>query len=258
MQESLLTKRLDQARQINDHFRQKLAMGEVGPLAFSQSNLQLVALQNEYETMRAEIRSNELTIKEIAGGIHVVVSDTLFPPSTLILPDSLAKAYGESPYMLHYTGELKLKEEQKNLTVSEGLPKFSAGYYSESVLDQQFKGFQLGISVPLWENANRVKRAKSDVVFAEADADRYVLLQNRVLQEKLDQLESLKIRESQLEAALGSVNEPEILALALDNGEISLSEYFYASDFYFRSQQLLLEYKRDQLLKEAELLKIYL
>ena len=258
LQESLLMKRLDQAKQINEHFRQKLASGEVGQLAFSQSNLQLVALQNEYEEMLAEIRSNQLAIKEIAGGNHVLVNDTIFPPSTMIIADSLSKAYRESPYLLHYTSELELKEEQKSLIVSEGLPKFSAGYYSESVLDQQFKGFQVGITVPLWENTNRIKRAKSDVVFAEADADRFVLLQNREVQEKLDQFESLKVREKQLEEALGTVNEPEILALALENGEISLSEYFYASDFYFRSQQLLLEYKRDLLIKEAELMKVYL
>jgi hypothetical protein len=126
------------------------------------------------------------------------------------------------------------------------------------VLDQKFKGFQVGVTVPLWENANRVKQAKSEVLFAQADAERYRYHQNRELMQKLDQLKSLVVRVMQMEEALNMVNEPELLTRALENGEISLSEYFYASDFYFRNQQLLLRDKRDLLLKEAEIMKVYL
>ncbi len=74
----------------------------------------------------------------------------------------------------------------------------------------------------------------------------------------MDQLESLKSRAKKLEEALGSGNSMALLTLALNSGEISLSEYFYASDFYFRNQQQLLQYQRDQLLMESELLKVYL
>ena len=71
-----------------------------------------VALQNEYEEVLTEIRSNQLSIKEIAGGNHVAVNDTIFPPSTMIIADTLSKAYRESSYLLHYTRELELKEER--------------------------------------------------------------------------------------------------------------------------------------------------
>jgi hypothetical protein len=61
-----------------------------------------------------------------------------------------------------------------------------------------------------------------------------------------------------LEEALGSANSLSLLSSAMENGEISLTEYFYSSDFYFRNQQQLLRYKRDLLVQEAELLKVYL
>jgi outer membrane protein TolC len=257
-QEQLLLKRLKQAETINDHFRQKLASGEESQLVYSQSNLQLAALQIEYEQVLAEIKSNQWSLNEIAGGIEVDIKDTIFPIPVRIVPDSLLQVYSNSPAMQLHHRELQLREEQKGLTVSQNLPKISAGYYSESLLDQQFKGFQVGVSVPLWENSNRIKKAKSEVIFAEADAERYTYLQRKEVMQKLEQLESLKSRAHHLEEALGTGKSIEYLILALNTGEISLSEYFYASDFYFRNTQLLLQFKKDQLLTEAELLKVYL
>ncbi len=256
--EKLLLKRLHQAEVINDHFQKKLNSGEVGHLAFSQSTIQLAALQSEYEQVISEIKSNQLALNEISGGTEVEIKDTLFPRPVTIIPDSLLHAYMLGPEIQLYQHELQSKEEQKNLTVSQNLPKLSAGYYSESVIDQQFRGFKVGVTVPLWENANQIKRAKSEVIFAEADADRYTFHQRKEVMQNLHQLASLKSRVKTLEEALDSGNSTELLALALKSGEISLSEYFYASDFYFRNEQLLLQYKRDQLLKEAELMRVYL
>ena len=257
-QKQLLLERLNQAEVINEHFRQKLASGEEGSLAFNQSVLKLAALQNDFELIQAKIRNNQLALNEISGGDEVTIHFKEFPPSMAINSDSLLQAYRNSPELLLYMHEQQLKEEQKNLTVSQTLPKITAGYYSESILDQQFKGIQVGVTVPLWQNANMIKKAKSEMIYAEADADRFTSLQRKEVLQKLDQLESTKTRVLNLAEALGSAKSMELLTLALDSGEISLSEYFYASDFYFRNEQLLLQYKRDQLLLEAELLKVYL
>jgi outer membrane protein TolC len=257
-QERLLRTRIYQAEVIKDHFQEKLSSGEVGRLAFSQANLQLATLLNEHEQILNDITLNQLVLEEVSGGAEIRVTEMEFPLSASFHSDSLKQAYLQNPGLRLYLGNRDLKIAQKSLAISQVLPRLSAGYYSESVLDQHFKGFQVGISVPLWEHSNRVKRAKSDLLFAEADADRFILHQNRELQEKLDQRESLEFQLNQLQDALESVNQLEVLTVALEHGEISLSEYFYGSDFYFRNQQLLLEYKRDLLLKEAELLKIYL
>jgi len=257
-QEILLAKRLSQARTINEHFKNLLESGEVSQLAYSQSNLQLVSIQSEYKQVQLDINNLRLALAEISGGIEVEIADTLFPEPLSIIPDSLMGAYQVSPHMLQYRQELQSKEEHKNLAVSETLPKLKAGYYSETILDQKLKGFQVGITVPLWENSNRIKQAKSEISFAESDAQRFTYIQKKEIQQKLDQLESLKSRTRELEEALGTGRSMELLAYSLESGEISQSEYFYASDFYFRNEQLVVEYKRDLLLLEAELMKVYL
>jgi len=256
--EQLLEKRLEQARTINEHFKRKLESGEVSHLTYSQSKLQLASIQGEFEQVLLDIRNIKLDWREISGGMMVEVMDTVFPVPTEIISDSLMNVYLQSPQMLRYNQELQSKEEEKKLVVSETLPRLKAGYYSETILDQKLKGFQLGITVPLWENSKRVKKAKSEISFAMEDAQRFTVIQQREVMQKLEQLESLKSRTAMLEEALGSGKTMELLAISLESGEISMSEYFYASDFYFRNEQLLLQYKRDLLVQEAELLKVYL
>lgn len=256
--ERLLARRLNQAREINAHFKQKLESGELSHLAFSQSNLQLTSILGEYEQVRMEIRNIRLALSEMTSGQTPEIPDTLLPAPVPIIPDTLLSVYRMSPQLLRYHQVLQSKEEEKNLAVSKHLPKFKAGYYSETVLDQKLKGFQVGLSVPLWENSRRIKQAKSEISFAEEDAQRFTQRQEREVKQKLEQLESLNYLTALLDQALGDGTSMELLTLSLESGEISLSDYFYASDFYFQQALLLLKYKRDLLVQEAELLKVYL
>ena len=256
--QTLLSERLQQAETIRTHVEHQLEMGEVGLLEVGQSKLMLASLEGEYEEVLALLENNRMALIEITGGTHVEIQDTRFPQPVPMIPDTLLDAYRQGPYAQLYHQDLMLKEQEKNLAVSTHLPKLMAGYFSESILDVAFRGFRLGVSVPLWENANTVKRAKSEVAYAEAAVDRYTYQQDREVRQNLKKLETLQLRVNKLEEALGSANSLSLLAFAMENGEISLSEYFYTSDFYFRNQQQLLRYKRDLLVQEAELLKVYL
>ncbi len=254
----LLSGRLQQAQTIHAHVEYQLDAGEVGLLEFGQSNLQVASLEAEYEGVLSQLENNRITMIELTGGNPVQIQDTLFPVPAQIIRDSVFEAYRLGPYsQLHEQG-IQLKEEEKSLAVSMHLPKLTAGYFSESLVDQAFRGFRVGVSVPLWENANTVNKAKTEVAFAEAEMGRFTLQQERELGQKLNQLETLKLRITKLEEALGLANSISLMTHAIENGEISLSEYFYNTDFYFRNQQQLLLYKRDLLLQEADLLKVYL
>ena len=255
---TLLSERLQQAETIRSHVEQQMEAGEVGLLEVSQSKLMVASLEGEFEEVLAHLENNRMSLLEITGGTHVEILDTHFPQPVQMIPDTLLEAYRQGPYAQLYHQGLQLKEEEKNLAVSQHLPKLMAGYFSESVLDVAFRGFRLGISVPLWENANTVKKAKSEIAQAEAKVDHVTYEQEKEIRQNLNRMETLILRVHKLEEALGSANSLSLLSTAMENGEISLTEYFYSSDFYFRNQQQLLRYKRDLLVQEAELLKVYL
>jgi outer membrane protein TolC len=256
--ERLMTSRIKQSSEIQKQLRQKLDLGEIAQLAYDQSTLQRVALESEYDEVLTKIRSNRVIMQNLAGGIEFPLEDTIFPIPISIEPDSLLQAYDKSPTMRSYLQAVDLKEKQKDLSISQYLPRLSAGYYSESVLDQQFKGVQMGFTIPLWENSNRIKHAKSEIIQAESNSERFYFEQRKILEQKLLDMESLNSRIARLEDLLDKNQSMNSLNAALEEGEISLTDFFYSSDLYFRNEMLLLRYKRDRLITEAELRKIFL
>ena len=253
----LLGQRLQQAETIKSDMSEMMNAGEVGLLEYNQANLMVASFESEYEEVQSDLENNHLALLEMTGGLEVEVRDTLFPEPVLILTDSLLADYRLGPgAQLHQQNRYE-KEKEKSLARSEHLPKISAGYFSEAIPTEAFLGFTVGISVPLWENAKTVKTAQSALIQSEAKLDLYLYKQERMIRQKLNKLGNLHRRVVKLEEALGSINSLNLLTSSMESGEISLSEYFYNSDFYFRNQQLLLRYKMELLALEADLLKIY-
>jgi len=253
----LLNQRLQQALSIRTDVSDMMNAGEVGPLEYSQANLMMASVESEFEEVLSELENNRLALLQMTGGREIEVRDTLFPEPSLILADSLIADYRMSPgAQLHQQDRVE-KERETSLARSEHLPKISAGYFSEAIPVEAFRGFTVGVSVPLWENTKTVKTAQSALIQSEAQLDQYLYEQERLILQKLNKLENLHRRVEKLEKALGSANSLDLLTSSMESGEISLSEYFYNSDFYFRNQQLLLRYKMELLALEADLLKIY-
>ena len=149
-----------------------------------------------------------------------------------------------------------MREQLNKLAVSQSLPRFSAGYYSETVIDERFRGVHVGLSIPLWENANQVKHSRARISQAEAEKFAFERKQQMELAQLMEKWSGLERRIIDLQQALEEVNDQELLSFALEVGEISLSEYIFASEYYFQNLCKLVEYKRDQLLIENELMKV--
>lgn len=253
----LLNHRLQRALTIKTDVSEMMNAGEVGPLEYSQANLMVASIESEFEEIQSELENNRLALMQMTGGEQVEVRDTLFPEPILMLEDSLLADYRIGPGAQLHQQNRNEKERETSLARSEHLPKISAGYFSEAITSEAFRGFTVGVSVPLWENTKTVKTAQSALIQSEAQLDLYLYEQERIIRQKLNTRGTLLTRVEKLEEALGSTNSLDLLTSSMESGEISLSEYFYNSDFYFRNQQLLLRYKMELLALEADLLKIY-
>jgi hypothetical protein len=77
-----------------------------------------------------------------------------------------------------------------------------------------------------------------------------------MIKQLYDQWMMLKAQVSEMAELLKNANNNDLLLKALDGGEISLTQYYYESDFYFQNQFDLLDLERDLHLVEAELLRV--
>ena len=90
------------------------------------------------------------------GGIPIAVTDTNYPAleSLPVLDTVLNRIIARNPDLNFIKGQQFIREKEVKLAKSKWLPKFEAGYYSESTLYQDLKGLHLGMSIPLWENVS--------------------------------------------------------------------------------------------------------
>ena len=144
---------------------------------------------------------------------------------------------------------------QKQLTRSSGMPKFKAGYYSENIPGLRMQGIQVGISIPIWENANKVKAAEVQIISAELAADKYRFDQVSSILRLHIRYKSFQKQVGELSRALEFSNDPELLGLAMESGEITMVEYFLESNLYYKVLNDLLNAEKEMYRADAELSK---
>ena len=181
------------------------------------------------------------------GTSKLLLSDSLFTyqPVPLDFDQWYQEAEQRNPALQRLKQDIEIGRNRERLNSSLSLPGFSAGYMSEKVAGEQFRGLTMGISIPLWENRNMVKYARALTAASESiETDARLEYYNgmKTLHAKVTQLQSsMESYRKELEA----YNSSSLLLKALDKGEISLAEYILELSIYYESSDKLLGMERD-------------
>jgi outer membrane protein TolC len=254
---NILEVRLRNAELVNTGFQRKFETGEANQLQRNQAFLKYTVLKNDYYLTLTAIDNISNELKNLAGGEEIIIPDTILPQPADLNLDTLLAAYGQGPVTLWYNGEVEKWAQQKDVIFNNKLPRLMAGYYSESILGIDMRGVKAGITIPLWGNAHSVNQAKAARAMAESDAWQYRAEERTRITNLYGRWASLKIQVEDLVEAVQTVDNEILLVRSLETGEMSLTEYFYESDFFFQSRLMILDTWREVLTLEAELLKVY-
>ena len=153
----------------------------------------------------------------------VEVSDTVYPippdvPEFEVM-DSLVEA--NDLVLKVVIQEKEISEKQVAVTRSLTLPKFQTGYRSQAILGQNYRGVLLGMTIPLWEDKNKVKQEKAEALYSEFKIQNHITEHQHEIRELYLQYENLKVSMEEYEELLDSVNTEVLLSRALELGEIS-------------------------------------
>jgi hypothetical protein len=121
------------------------------------------------------------------------------------------------------------------------LPKIETGYHSQGILGQSYKGFHAGITIPLWENKNKLNVTKSNLEYAAYNAKTHRL--NHRLENK-QHYDLLGVRLKMIQEyreLLSTLNNTTLLNKALSLGQITIIQYFYDESFYFTAYDKYLQ-----------------
>lgn len=246
--------RYNHAQQIAEAYQIQFDKGNVNIIDLNKAKLNLLNVRKELNTLYAERDFYLAELTRFNGGNPIAFTDDRFPAVSLpssfdsffSLPDNLS--------LLYYQQEILLNKESVKLQRSMNLPKISAGYVSEKVINaEHFQGVSVGLSIPLFENKNTVKQIKvrnQAVMAAEADESIRYRNEMKALYDKAGNYSQILNSYDQVGI---SDNTAILLKKSLDAGEISLIDYLQELSIYYEVINNRLEVERDLNLTIAEM-----
>ena len=237
-----LQRRIENARKIADSYKSKYEIGETGIIDFNKAQVYLLNLLKDAEANEIERNALLAELKSLNGGIPIEFNDSHFPLQTLArdFEQWYISVEKNNPVLRWLKQEVSISQKNEKLNTALGLPRLQAGYMSEDVVGQQFQGVTVGLTIPLLENRNAVKYAKAKTIAVQSfETDTRLQFYNnlKALHTKATSLQNSMI---DYQANLQKFNNSDLLQRSLDNGELSLAEFYYELTVYYESFNRLL------------------
>jgi outer membrane protein TolC len=247
--------RLQHAEMIAAGYKERMDRGDANILEYNKAKLNLSTVQGEISRIKVERNGLIEQLKRLNGGNEISFNDDRFAEVEFPLnfDDWYVQAEEKNPVLAYVKQEIEVSKKQVSLSKAMGLPTFSAGYMSEKVVGQRYQGISVGVSIPLWENKNRIKQAKAAVRAAESreiDSKRQFYGQLQILYNRTLGLKNVA---DMYRKSLETANSSDLLKKALDAGEISLLDYILEIGLYYDTVNQALEAEKDYQKAYAEL-----
>lgn len=247
-QKSLLDERLANAETMFALYKKRFESGDANQLELNKIQLELLNAQNQSRLNKAALTAAEEQLRNFNGGNPITFDATDYPTGEeLINFDQLQAAFMEAdPNLKSLTGDQEIANREVKLSRSLTLPKFDVGYKRNAASDHvASNGFMVGVSIPLFENKNTVKKAKAQAEFATASLEDNRLNLKTNLQQLYQQAEALQISRADYAKVLEQQRNIELLNKALNAGQLSVIDYFTELTTIYDSHQSYLDVEKE-------------
>ena len=247
-QKSLLDERLANAETMFALYKKRFESGDANQLELNKIQLELLNAQNQSRLNKAALTAAEEQLRNLSGGNPITFDATDYPAGEeLINFDQLQAAFMEAdPNLKSLTGDQEIANREVKLSRSLTLPKFDVGYKRNAASDHvASNGFMVGVSIPLFENKNTVKKAKAQAEFATASLEDNRLNLKTNLQQLYQQAEALQISRADYAKVLEQQRNIELLNKALNAGQLSVIDYFTELSTIYDSHQSYLDVEKE-------------
>ena len=252
---SEMQKRLQYAQTLANAYAKRFDIGDANIIEYNKSQMNLSMLKNELSRIEIERLSLIQTLTQLNGGKEIMLMETNYLNKTMP-PDFetwYAYAQTKNPMLEYVKIDIEANKQYVKLSKLSGLPKFSAGYMSELLSHDKFRGVSFGISLPLWENKNRVKHAKASMHAAQSRSEDTRIQFYSQLKNTYNKTIALHENASRYRQTLAKTSNASLLQKTLDAGEISLLDYIVELGLYYQVIDNALAAERDYELSRAEL-----
>lgn len=234
----LYEQRIENAGQMERLYEKRLKEDDASILEVNKVKMELMNLNADVAENNAAHRTALQELLALNGNMPVEFAETSFP----VLPalKSLAEVgseVAEADYEIR-SAQADTEAARKLTTVSKQgwLPQLKAGYCREGTAGDMLNGFMVGVSIPVFNNRNKVKAARARQLSAE-------LTQEQVNMKVQAGIQSLYNEASQLGNALKAYDAAlmertlDALMQAVEAGQISVPDYFTEAEAIYQNQE---------------------
>nr|WP_319398029.1 TolC family protein [uncultured Carboxylicivirga sp.] len=230
-------KRLDHAESIAEVYMYKLETGDVNIIESNKAQLNLLNARNNLAVLKADQQAVIERLQGINGGEPLDMEALLVLHAAL--PTDFETWFADKkemmPEILSLEQSIEANRKKQHLNRALSLPKLSGGYSSEKGLTDSFRGVNMGISIPLWENKHSVKQVKLQTVSMENRLEDMELQAYYGLKALYTKAARLKQTIDDYQQVLGNLHSNELLKIALDAGEISVLDFIVEQGIYYEA-----------------------
>lgn len=230
-------KRLCHARQMVDAYTRMFDTGQTGIIELNRVRLNFLNLQKESEQISIDRQALLQQLQGLNGGYEIELNAVTFDVVTI--HSDFDQWYENTsrriPYLRWLKMEADINRKQEKLQTALNLPGFSAGYVSEEFSVERFRGFMVGVSIPLWENKNKLKHLRTRThAVKNLISDQEVQFYNHLKQYHSSAL-SIQATLEEYKPLVQSIDNTEFLRRSWEEGELSLMAYLLELSYFYES-----------------------
>lgn len=243
-QKQLLQERRKNADELLAMFELKFKNGDATSLELNKIKLDRMNLETELVQADTKHANAMQQLQALNGGLPIEVNMTEYPQAPA--DDEVTmyeKAVATDRTVRTAQASVLAAEQDVKVNKQSWIPKFEIGYRRNTEGDNASNGFLIGGSIPLFSSKNKVKIAKArqtEAVMQHANARINAENSARTM---INQMKQLKASADAYDVPLMR-QTLKLLRTAVENGEISVTEYYVEADNIYKNMITYMDIER--------------
>lgn len=240
---------LENANLLVQAYERKVELGDASVMELNNARLHQSTVRGKQQKVSLERERLLSELQRLNGGQAIDCTEKDYTSLDRMLPDDFESFYRQaskaSPAVNYARLQTDAREHQLGIDRSAWVPGLQVGYMSEITKAEGYRGVTVGVSIPLWSNASRVRQSRLEYQAAqsrqkETENDFYYSL-------AADYRQACGMRDIAREyrVALIEADNRAYLIKAQQQGEISIIEYISQIDLFYENLEETLETERN-------------
>lgn len=243
-QKQLLQERRKNADELLAMFELKFKNGDATSLELNKIKLDRMNLETELVQADTKHANAMQQLQALNGGQPIEVNMTEYPQAPADDEVTMYEKAVATDWTVRTAQASVLAAEQDvKVNKQSWIPKFETGYRRNTEGDNASNGFLIGGSIPLFSSKNKVKIAKArqtEAVMQHANARINAENSARTM---INQMKQLKASADAYDVPLMR-QTLKLLRTAVENGEISVTEYYVEADNIYKNMITYMDIER--------------